>query len=201
MTACALARLASGEIEKQSSCRYNKLMIVLAISVHARDVPVQRQRDGHARTLTFESHQKEQPPQGVSASRIRHSTLKPQSCSQHFIVGHQDRSVASSLGRPHLIPRPIRPDIRAALTARLTHKTVLDIGQPDIVGPFRCGDRNHVAAFEIGAIDQDAGYAGGAHLAECDFDRPGGKHPILNRVDRAQASARGGRLDVKSHLT
>jgi hypothetical protein len=101
-------------------------MIIFAISVHARDMPVQRLHDANARSLTFQSHQKEQPPQGGSASRIGHSTLKPQPHSQHSIVGHQFRSVASFIGSTRLIPRPIRSDIGAALHAGLTHKPVLD---------------------------------------------------------------------------
>jgi hypothetical protein len=74
------------------------LMIVLAISVHALDMPVQRLHDANACRPTFQSYQKEQPPQGGSASRIGHSTLKPQPRSQHFNVGHQFRSVANFIG-------------------------------------------------------------------------------------------------------
>jgi hypothetical protein len=66
------------------------LMKVFAIRVElADDVAAQRLHDTDARTLTFQSHQKEQPPQGGSVSRIRRWPLKPQPRSQQFIVSHQ----------------------------------------------------------------------------------------------------------------
>ena len=48
-------------------------------------------------------------------------------------------------------------------------ETILDIGQPNIVGPLVGTNRDGMAATIIGAIDQDAPNAHVAHLGEGDF--------------------------------
>jgi hypothetical protein len=143
----------------------NDPLTIVSISIHARDMPVQRLRDGHASTLTFERHQEEQPPQRVSASRIAHWPLKPQSGSQHSIVGHQFRSVASFIGSsPSWLAEP-RPDVGTSSVARLASESPFDIRQTNIIWPAAGVEGGEVAALVIGAIDQDAGH-GRTHLAE-----------------------------------
>jgi hypothetical protein len=64
---------------------------------------------------------------------------------------------------------PIGPDIGAAAAARRAGEATLEIGEPDIVRPFVGADRRDVAALLVGAVDQDAAHAGGAHLGEGNF--------------------------------
>jgi hypothetical protein len=50
---------------------------------------------------------------------------------------------------------------------------MLNVGNPQLIGPFRSAYFDRVAASVVGAIDQDAVDAGSSHLAECDFLLPG----------------------------
>ena len=63
----------------------------------------------------------------------------------------------------------IRADIRAPLAAGLADETPLDVGQPSVIRPSVTADRGPMAALEIGAIDQEAANARGAHFAEGDL--------------------------------
>jgi hypothetical protein len=47
----------------------------------------------------------------------------------------------------------------------------LQIGQPDVIGPWVRADRNGVAALVVRAIDQETAHAGRAHFAERDLLR------------------------------
>ncbi len=62
-----------------------------------------------------------------------------------------------------------RPDVGAARTASLTNETAFDVGKPHRVRPRRGVELDMMAAFVVGATDQDARRAGGAHLAEGDL--------------------------------
>ena len=68
----------------------------------------------------------------------------------------------------------IPPDICAALAAGFADEPMLDVGQPDMIGPTVGAYRNRVAAFVVSAIDQQSVDAGCAQFAEGDLLRAGG---------------------------
>jgi hypothetical protein len=61
---------------------------------------------------------------------------------------------------------PIGPHIRTFPAAGLTGESRLDVRQSDAIRPSISGDRGPMAAVVVGAIDQDAAHARGAHLGE-----------------------------------
>jgi len=65
----------------------------------------------------------------------------------------------------------VRPDVSASLAAAFANEPGLEIGEPDVIRPLVCAERNRVAALVIRAIDQDAAHASGAHLSEGDLLR------------------------------
>jgi hypothetical protein len=74
----------------------------------------------------------------------------------------------------HLGGREQAPDVGTSLAAGLADEQRLDVGEPDMVRPPIGAHLNRVAASEVGAIDQEAVDAGGAHLAKGDFLLAGG---------------------------
>jgi hypothetical protein len=68
------------------------------------------------------------------------------------------RHQASGIGLGRI---PIRPDVSAAPAARLADEARLDIGQAEVVGPLIAADRDRMAAFVVGAEDQDPEDAAG----------------------------------------
>src|SRR6516165_12404346 len=67
------------------------------------------------------------------------------------------------------VPIEIRPHVGAALSADLADETMLNVGQPDIIGPAIAVDRSRVAAALVGAIDKQPTHAHVAHLGEGDL--------------------------------
>lgn len=63
----------------------------------------------------------------------------------------------------------------------------LEIGQPDIIGPSIAAHRCVVAAMIIGAVDQEAANASGAHFGEGDFLAGKSGHALLKRGRAARA--------------
>ena len=78
-----------------------------------------------------------------------------------------------------LIPIEIRPDIGAALAAGRADKARLDVGEPDIIGPAVTAHGDKVAAFEVGAIDQQPAQAHVPHLGEGDLGWAVGHTPMV----------------------
>jgi hypothetical protein len=66
-------------------------------------------------------------------------------------------------------PIEVRTDISASPAAGLAGEARFDVGQPNLVGPSVGADRDPMAALEIGAIDQQAANAGGAHFSQGDL--------------------------------
>ena len=62
-----------------------------------------------------------------------------------------------------------RPDIRASLAASRADEPILNVGNPDVIGPLARVHLDRVAALVIGAIEQDVIDAGLAHFSESDF--------------------------------
>ena len=58
-----------------------------------------------------------------------------------------------------LVPIEVRPHICTALAAGPAGEALLDIGQPDSIGPAIAADRDGVAAAVVGAIDQQPTHA------------------------------------------
>jgi hypothetical protein len=85
------------------------------------------------------------------------------------------------------LPMEIGPNIRASLAASLAGEARLDVGQPNVIGPSVPADRRRMAAMIIGAIDQQAANAGGAHLAEGDFLSGEFGHGPLKRAPGTKA--------------
>jgi hypothetical protein len=56
-----------------------------------------------------------------------------------------------------LIPIEVRPNVGAALAAGRADETWLKIGQPHVVRPSIAAYRDQVAAFVIGAVNQETG--------------------------------------------
>jgi hypothetical protein len=67
------------------------------------------------------------------------------------------------------VPIEIRPYVRAALAADPTGEALLDIGQPDIIGPGIAADRDGVATAVVGANNQQPAHTALAHLGKGDF--------------------------------
>jgi hypothetical protein len=78
----------------------------------------------------------------------------------------------------------IRPHVGATLAASGANETLLDIRQTDIIRPAVGVDCDGMAAFVIGAIDQNAAYSHVAHLAEGDLGR------ALGHRDQSTSAAR-----------
>ena len=81
---------------------------------------------------------------------------------------------------------PVRPDVGASLAAGLANEPCFKIGEPDVIGPLVCADRDRVAAMMVRAIDQDSAHASGAHLGEGDllWAGEGGHAPLKRRICR-----------------
>jgi hypothetical protein len=99
----------------------------------------------------------------------------------------------------------MRPDIGTTLPTGLADKPLLNIGKPEIASPSIGAHLDRVAAFVVGAIDQDAPHAAIAHLSEGDFLRAGegGHAPWFRRsvvrgsrwmLGRRSAGTQGGQL-------
>jgi hypothetical protein len=54
---------------------------------------------------------------------------------------------------------------------RNDNKSIFNIGQPDIIGPWVAADRDQVRALIVGTIDEDAAHPHVAHLGEGDLGR------------------------------
>ena len=67
----------------------------------------------------------------------------------------------------------MRADVGASLAASRTDELILNIGKPQVASPSIGAHLDRVAAFVVGAIDQDAPHAAIAHLSEGDFLRAG----------------------------
>lgn len=82
----------------------------------------------------------------------------------------------------------VGPHVSPALAARLAHEALLDVGEPEIVGPAVGGHGDGVAAPVVGAVDQDAprAVAAFAHFAESDLL---GSHALLKRGTAAESNA------------
>jgi hypothetical protein len=52
----------------------------------------------------------------------------------------------------------VRPHVGASLAARLAHETRLQVGEPDVIRPLICADRDRVAAMIVRAIDQETAH-------------------------------------------
>jgi hypothetical protein len=78
------------------------------------------------------------------------------------------RGSTSWLG-PLLVPIEIRPDVGALGAASPTNQFPFKVGQPDMTGPAVAADRGPMAAFVVGAIDQEAANARCSHFREGDF--------------------------------
>src|SRR5271167_1834790 len=82
----------------------------------------------------------------------------------------------------------IRPDVGASLSVGCAYEPRFKIGEPDVIRPSVCADRDRVAALVIRAINQDPADAGVAHLSEGDLLRAGdGGHALLKRALSDQA--------------
>jgi len=93
--------------------------------------------------------------------------------------------------RPAFLPVEIRPNVGAALAARLADKQRLDIRQLNVIRPSIGVDRCRVAALVIRAIDQKTAHARGAHLSEgvCWRVTSGMAHDSADRASREAAKA------------
>ena len=80
--------------------------------------------------------------------------------------------------RGGLVCREERPDIGAAVAAGLAGELRLKIGQPHVIGPSVCADRDRMTAAVVCAVNQQAAHAGRAHFRECDFLRADGHAPL-----------------------
>jgi hypothetical protein len=74
---------------------------------------------------------------------------------------------------PHFCRSKVRPDIGATLATCGADEPMLNIGNPQLIGPSGGAHFDRVAASVVGAIDQNAVAAGSSHLAERDFLLPG----------------------------
>jgi hypothetical protein len=99
--------------------------------------------------------------------------------SIEFAISTSLRAAFSGLAKGRsavsfISPRPSWPAGRAAgyprhAFRRPCREPVLDVGKPDIIGPAIGAHLDRVAAFIVGAINQHAAHATGAHLSKRDF--------------------------------
>ena len=75
------------------------------------------------------------------------------------------------------IPIKIQPHVGAALAADLADETMLNVGQPDTIGPVIGADGNRMVAAVVGAIDRQPAHTAAAHLGEGEFGRVDGHGP------------------------
>jgi hypothetical protein len=81
---------------------------------------------------------------------------------------------------------PVRSDVGTSPAAGLAREPGFDVREPDIIGPSVAADRRPMAAAIIGAIDQEAANAPGAHFSECDFLAGGIGHCALVGLSRSE---------------
>jgi hypothetical protein len=81
----------------------------------------------------------------------------------------QCRAITIDIITPHGAPSvahrrdgrliPIPPDMATARIAGLADKAGFQIGEPDLIGPSLCADRDRMAAMKVRAIDQKTAHA------------------------------------------
>ena len=81
---------------------------------------------------------------------------------------------------------PVRSDVGTSPAATLASEPGFDVREPDIIGPSVATDRRPMAAVIVGAIDQEAANASGAHFGEGDLLRAGDGHAPLKRSRTAR---------------
>jgi hypothetical protein len=78
-------------------------------------------------------------------------------------------SSGTGLTGPHARVLKERPGIRAAMTTCLADEPWLQIGEPDVVTSLASVDHDGMRALVIGAIADEPGRAGLAHLSQRDY--------------------------------
>ena len=79
------------------------------------------------------------------------------------------RSGTLSLGGPLPVPIEVRPDVGAPGAASPTNKSRFKVGQPNVIRPFFPTDYRRMAAFVIGAVDEQTTNARYSHFSKGDF--------------------------------
>ena len=79
------------------------------------------------------------------------------------------RSGTLSLGGPLPVPIEVRPDVGAPGAASPTNKSRFKVGQPSVIRPFVPTDYRRMAAFVIGAVDEQTTNARYSHFSKGDF--------------------------------